>query len=206
MGNPATPNFIPPGFTPADVTYHNVITEWHATNPAANTFEGTRRELLRVGHIVTNLTHPFGDVEFNPTAKPGAPDYGLLYTSGSDMGFSNGGGPQREQSRPDAAPRHGRRRHSAHRPAQSVGVRRHEGTRRLHDSADQQVRRGRRSEDARRDLRLRIPERPPAVLGSHRRDDVRVGHRDEQHRGNQHRPRGQQLRLDEARGAISRTA
>ena len=94
MGNPATPNFIPPGFTPAEVTYHNVITEWHATNPAANTFEGTRRELLRVAHIVANLTHPMGFVEFNPTAKPGAPDYGLLYTSGSDLGFSNGGGPK----------------------------------------------------------------------------------------------------------------
>jgi len=92
-GNPATPNFIPPGFTVADVNFHNVITEWHATNPAANTFEGTRRELLRVGHIVTTLTHPFGDVEFNPTAKPGSPDYGLLYTSGSDLGFSNGAGP-----------------------------------------------------------------------------------------------------------------
>ena len=93
MGNPAVPNFIPPGFARADVTHHNVITEWHATNPAANTFEGTRRELLRVGHVVNNLTHPFGDVEFNPTAKPGSPDYGLLYTSGSDLGFSNGGGP-----------------------------------------------------------------------------------------------------------------
>ena len=93
MGNPAKPNFIPPGFTPADVTYHNVITEWHAKNPAANTFEGTRRELLRVAHIVMNLTHPMGNVEFNPTAKPGSPDYGLLYTSGSDLGFSNGGGP-----------------------------------------------------------------------------------------------------------------
>ena len=34
-----------------------------------------------------------GAVEFNPTAKPGDPDYGLLYTSGSDHGFSNGGGP-----------------------------------------------------------------------------------------------------------------
>ena len=40
-----------------------------------------------------NLTHPMGAVEFNPTAKPGDPDYGLLYTSGSDHGFSNGGGP-----------------------------------------------------------------------------------------------------------------
>jgi glucose/sorbosone dehydrogenase len=93
MGNPATPNFIPPGYTRADVTYHDVITEWHATNPASNTFEGTRRELLRVGQVIANLTHPFGHVEFNPTSKPGAPDYGLLYTSGSDLGFSNGGGP-----------------------------------------------------------------------------------------------------------------
>src|ERR1043166_2131507 len=93
MGNPATPNFIPPDFTRADVTYHNVITEWHATNPAAPTFAGTRRELLRVAHIVANLTHPYGDLEFNPTAKPGSPDYALLYTSGSDLGFSNGGGP-----------------------------------------------------------------------------------------------------------------
>ena len=93
-GNPAVPNFIPPGFGPAEVTYHNVITEWHATNPAANTFDGTRRELLRVAHVVQNLTHPMGAVEFNPTAKPGSPDYGLLYTSGSDYGFSNGGGPR----------------------------------------------------------------------------------------------------------------
>ena len=92
-GNPKTLDFIPPGFTLKDVTYHNIITEWHATNPAANTFEGTRRELLREAHVVANLTHPMGAVEFNPTARPGGADYGLLYTSGSDHGFSNGGGP-----------------------------------------------------------------------------------------------------------------
>jgi hypothetical protein len=92
-GNPAVPNFIPPGYGIKDVTYHNIITEWHATNPAAATFQGTRRELLREAHIVMNLTHPMGAVEFNPTAKPGDADYGLLYTSGSDHGFSNGGGP-----------------------------------------------------------------------------------------------------------------
>jgi hypothetical protein len=91
--NPAKPNFIPPGYTDAQVTHHNVITEWRAKNPSANTFEGTRRELLRVAHIVQNQSHPMGAVEFNPTAKPGSPDYGLLYTSGSDLGFSNGGGP-----------------------------------------------------------------------------------------------------------------
>jgi hypothetical protein len=93
QGNPATPNFIPPGYTAKDVTHHNVITEWKVKNPAANTFDGTRRELLRVAHVVMNLTHPMGFVGFNPTAKPGSADYGLLYTSGSDLGFSNGGGP-----------------------------------------------------------------------------------------------------------------
>ncbi len=92
-GNPKTPDFIPPGYGLKDVTYHNVITEWHATNPVANTFAGTRRELLREAHVVANLTHPMGAVEFNPTAKQGDADYGLLYTSGSDHGFSNGGGP-----------------------------------------------------------------------------------------------------------------
>jgi len=92
-GNPKTPDFIPIGYGLKDVTYHDVITEWHATNPAANTFAGTRRELLRGAHVVANPSHPLGAVEFNPTAKPGDPDYGLLYTSGSDHGFSNGGGP-----------------------------------------------------------------------------------------------------------------
>jgi hypothetical protein len=92
-GNPKKPDFIPPGFTANDVTYHNVITEWHATTPSANVFQGTRRELLRGAHVVMNLTHPMGAVEFNPASKPGDPDYGLLYTSGSDHGFSNGGGP-----------------------------------------------------------------------------------------------------------------
>jgi hypothetical protein len=91
--NPATSDFIPPGFSAADVTYHNVITEWRATDPSAKRFVGTRRELLRVAHVVGSLTHPFGYVGFNPTATPGDEDYGLLYTGGSDLGFSNGVGP-----------------------------------------------------------------------------------------------------------------
>lgn len=91
--NPAVPDFVPPGFTADDATYHNVFTEWRAEDPAAARFTGTRRELLRVAHIVQNFSHPFGYVGFNPTAGPGDEDYGLLYTSGSDMGFSNGGGP-----------------------------------------------------------------------------------------------------------------
>ena len=92
-GNPARLDFIPPGYTPSDVTHHNVITEWRAEDPAASTFTGTRRELLRVAHVVANFSHPIGYVGFNPTSAPGDADYGLLYTSGSDLGFSNGAGP-----------------------------------------------------------------------------------------------------------------
>src|SRR5262245_58921453 len=97
-GNPAKPDFIPPGYGLKNVTYHNVVTEWRATNPAADAFAGTRRELLRTAHVVANLTHPLSAVEFNPTARPGSEDYGLLYISGSDHGLSNGGGPN--QSNP----------------------------------------------------------------------------------------------------------
>lgn len=92
-GNVAVLDFIPPGYTVEDVTFHNVITEWRAADPGAGVFEGTQRELFRAGHVVDNFYHPFSFVGFNPTSEPGDPDYGLLYTSGSDLGFSNGGGP-----------------------------------------------------------------------------------------------------------------
>lgn len=93
QGNPGVPHFIPPGFTQADLTYQTVVTEWRASDPSAAVFKGSRRELLRVGHVVNSYFHPIGELAFNPTARPGSPDYGLLYTSGSDWGFSNGGGP-----------------------------------------------------------------------------------------------------------------
>ena len=92
--NPGQPDFIPPGYGLDVVNYHSVVNEWRADDPAAARFAGTRRELLRVGHVVANYSHPMGFLGFNPTARPGDSDYGLLYTSGSDMGFSNGGGPR----------------------------------------------------------------------------------------------------------------
>ena len=163
-GNPKTPDFIPPGFALKDVTYHNIITEWHATNPAANVFEGTRRELLREAHVVANLTHPMGAVEFNPTAKPGDADYGLLYTSGSDHGFSNGGGPN--ASNPPQTQRLDSIMTAILRidPAQSVGDERREGPRRLHDSDGQQVRRRRRS---RKRSAKSTPTASATLTGSH---------------------------------------
>ena len=36
--------------------------------------------------------HPYGDLQFNPLAKPGDPDYGLMYVSGGDWGYINGAG------------------------------------------------------------------------------------------------------------------
>ena len=96
VGNSNALDFIPPGFTQADVNSHDIITEWRADEPSASSFSGTQRELIRVGQVVTNYSHPFGYVGFNPTAAPGDEDYGLMYTSGSDLGFSNGLGPNAE--------------------------------------------------------------------------------------------------------------
>ncbi len=86
-------DFIPPGFTVDDVTFHDVILEWRADDPAAPVFQGTHRQLLRFGHITDNPYHALGHLEFNPTSEPGDPDYGLLYIGSTDLGFSNGGGP-----------------------------------------------------------------------------------------------------------------
>ncbi len=91
--NPAIPDFIQPGFTLEDANFHFIITEWRANDPAADVFEGSRRELLRAGNAVRAARHTWNHLAFNPTSRPGDPDYGLLYTHGSDMGFANGGGP-----------------------------------------------------------------------------------------------------------------
>ncbi|KOV85497.1 hypothetical protein ADL03_12795 [Nocardia sp. NRRL S-836] len=63
---------------------HGVITEWTAANPAAATFAGTRRELLRIGFEM--YLHGFQEIGFNPTAAPGTPDHGLLYPAVGDGG------------------------------------------------------------------------------------------------------------------------
>ena len=104
-----------------DVTYHNVITEWRATNPAANAFAGTRRELLRTAHIVANLTHPLGAVEFNPTAKPGERRLRSALHQRQRSWLQQRRRAELEQSRPDAASRLDHYRHAAHRSAQSCG-------------------------------------------------------------------------------------
>jgi hypothetical protein len=68
---------------PPDAPVHlqSVLVEWTDTNIRNATFEGTAREILRVGY---DRNHPMDDTIFNPLAKPGSPDYGNLYIGVGD--------------------------------------------------------------------------------------------------------------------------
>jgi hypothetical protein len=67
-----------------NIFVQSVVTEWTATNPAADAFSGTRREILRIGF--TGQTHAIQQVEFNPTAMRGQEEYGKLYIAVGDGG------------------------------------------------------------------------------------------------------------------------
>lgn len=67
-----------------------VLTEWKHDNPGADTFSGTKRELMRVDFV--GQAHSMQEITFNPLAKPGDEDYGLLYIGmgdGSSVGTRN---------------------------------------------------------------------------------------------------------------------
>jgi hypothetical protein len=76
-----------PDFTPGggNNTHDSVLLEWTAKNPAAAAYDGAApRELLRIEQPFGN--HNCGQLGFNPLARPGTPEFGLLY-----MGFADGG-------------------------------------------------------------------------------------------------------------------
>ena len=77
-GYTTTPAVNPPA---GPVNLESVLIEWTDTNIRNDTFEGTARELLRVGY---DRNHPMGDLIFNPLVKPGQDDYGNLYISVGD--------------------------------------------------------------------------------------------------------------------------
>lgn len=92
---PVTTKF--PGFNPSGYTSTNVINapsgtinrqavliEWTDTDRSNLSFEGTARELLRIGY--NSHIHPLGDITFNPTAQPGSPDWGVMYLASGDGG------------------------------------------------------------------------------------------------------------------------
>ncbi|MEV0718468.1 PQQ-dependent sugar dehydrogenase [Asanoa sp. NPDC050611] len=74
-----------PDWAQTGTLFHGVINEWTATDPAAGTFAGTRREVLRVGF--GGQVHGIQEINFNPTAKRGDADYGNLYLAVGDGGL-----------------------------------------------------------------------------------------------------------------------
>lgn len=60
----------------------DVLVEWTDTNISNTTFEGTAREILRVQ--LTRNSHPLNDMAFNPTARPGDPEWRVMYVSCGD--------------------------------------------------------------------------------------------------------------------------
>ena len=83
-----TSNMTPaPDFKP-DGTGHahdEILLEWTTKDPKAATYRGDApRELFRVVHPFSN--HNGGEIAFNPLAKPGSRDYGLLYIGSADGG------------------------------------------------------------------------------------------------------------------------
>lgn len=76
--------------TTADFTIHDsiqtvlqwVVTEWKMDDPVALKFAGKKREVLRVDMVSGG--HGFQELTFNPTAKKGEAEYGLLYLGVGD--------------------------------------------------------------------------------------------------------------------------
>src|SRR5260370_20002507 len=61
-----------------------VVIEWTDTNLSNSTFEGTVRERMRL-HYSCRI-HPMADLIFNPTARPGDPDWRVMYIATGDGG------------------------------------------------------------------------------------------------------------------------
>jgi hypothetical protein len=82
-----TPDFTPGG---GNNTHDTVLLEWVARTPAAPTYDGgPPRQLLRIEQPFGN--HNGGEIAFNPLARPGDADYGMLYIGNADGG--SGGDP-----------------------------------------------------------------------------------------------------------------
>jgi hypothetical protein len=80
-------DFVPLG---AGHTHDEILLEWTAKDPKGAAYDGgAPRELFRVAHPFAN--HNGGEIAFNPTARLGGADFGLLYIGSADGG--SGGDP-----------------------------------------------------------------------------------------------------------------
>lgn len=76
----------------APETIQSVITEWTASNPAANTFVGTRREVMRISY--NEQVHNVQEIAFNHFIPSSNADYGMLYICSGDGEAVNQGYPE----------------------------------------------------------------------------------------------------------------
>lgn len=87
-----------PAWQQPGTLYHGIITEWTATDPAADTFSGTHREVLRLGY--GGQIHGIQQISFNPTSKPGDADYGDLYVASGEGGLGHADNEPQDLSNP----------------------------------------------------------------------------------------------------------
>jgi hypothetical protein len=76
---------------PQTIVRHAILTEWNASDPAANVFAGTSQELIRMEATAT--FHGIQDVSFDPYAVSGDEHYGLLFLGVGEMGATSRGRP-----------------------------------------------------------------------------------------------------------------
>ncbi len=83
-GYATTPAVISPVRPGVRIDREGVIVEWTDRNIRNATFEGSARELLRVQ--LPSPIHPIGDLTFDPTARPGDPEWRVMYIGSGDAG------------------------------------------------------------------------------------------------------------------------
>ena len=77
-----TADFVPLG---SGHTHDEILLEWTAKDPKAPAYDGgAPRELFRIAHPFPN--HNGGEIAFNPLARPGSAEFGLLYIGSADGG------------------------------------------------------------------------------------------------------------------------
>ena len=92
-GYTTTPALTPPTVPDARTTREMVIVEWTDRQIGNATFEGTAREVLRMQ--LPGIFHPLNEITFNPAARPGDPDWRVMYLGIGDAGTGERPGPMR---------------------------------------------------------------------------------------------------------------
>ncbi len=78
--------------TPGRTIREAVLLEWKDINRKDAVFEGTVKELMRLRQ--NGIIHPMADLIFNPTARPGDPDWRVLYIACGDGGSGESSNPE----------------------------------------------------------------------------------------------------------------